>query len=402
MNAIASPSSSPPQLRRVLIVTDETATWRVAGLPQIERLLLTLQEWAAAHGPIEVHLHARDSAATEAFLRQASTYSGLSVATGPDIASGGFDLVLSTRLFLHRDALAAVAEHFAEMETNAWNEHAYATHFSRPRAGTWQYLANRREIASCERRFLRGNGKTQDGMVSRYLNRRISRSVTRWLLKLPVSPNAWSISIFILPLLACVAFLQGTYLGFVVGCAVFQLYSILDGCDGEIARARFLHSDFGRRLDSFLDFLSNLLLALGVGFGLAVQLQGSEFLDWFYIGEGVAVAGLIVLSEGIVFTRRTRSPAAALAVTKWNGALYHRHHEMLERSGIFVFGERLAYWLVQLTKRDMAILFFFILALAAYPQFILHLFFIVAGANSILASNAFLRPSIPRLATEAS
>lgn len=394
-----------PVVRRVLIVADESAAWRVAGLRQIERLIVMLQEWAAARGALEVCIQWQSATRAGHILRDVPPLPDLVFAASAEEFlrdARPIDLVLSTRLFLHRDALPAVAARCAELETARLDEKVYARHFATAQNGAWQWLESPRQIPPCERRFLRDNGKSQDGMVSRHLNRRVSRFLSRWLLKLPLTPNVWSVCIFTLPLAATVAFLQGTYLGFVTGCAIFQLYSILDGCDGEIARAKFLHSDFGRRLDSFLDLVGNLLLALGIGFGLALQLKGLQLIDWFYISEGVATAGLIILSEGIVFARRTRSPAAELLVTKWNGALYHRHHEMLERSGILVFGERFAFWMVQLTKRDMAMLAFLILALVGYPQGILHLLFTVAAVNSVLARNAFLRPAAPDLATEAS
>ncbi len=88
-------------------------------------------------------------------------------------------------------------------------------------------------------------------------------------------------------------------------------------------------------------------------------------------------------------------PARALTSAKWHGALYQRHHEFLERSGILLLGERFVWWLVQLTKRDMAMLAFLLLALVGWPQVILHLLFLVAGISSLLAGNAFLRQPAP-------
>lgn len=409
-------SSETQPLRRVLILADESAAWRVAGLRQLDRLSLCLQEFARTREAIEVcvfwdsteHARAIGMSETEA-LPDLSFVEG-----SPESWSDerGFDLVLSTRLFLHRESIPALRARLSRWEQNGaitWGEHAlaFAAALTERKTGEsanapWQLLADRREIPACERKFLRGNGKSQDGLVSRHLNRRVSRAVSRWLLKLPLTPNAWSLLIFALPIFGSLAFLRGTYLGFVLGCAVFQLYSMLDGCDGEIARAKFLQSEFGRRLDSFLDLVGNLLLALAVGFGLAHRAHDTPAWAWFYLLEGIAVAVLIVLSEGIVFFRRTRSPASVLAETKWNGTLYQRHHEFLERSGILFFGDRFVYWLVQLTKRDMAMLAFLILALVGWPQGILHLLFIVAGVNSILAGNAYLRPVAPRFAPETS
>src|SRR5438094_10543935 len=77
--------------------------------------------------------------------------------------------------------------------------------------------------------------KPQDGFVSRFLNRPISRRITRFLLKFPIHPNAWTISIFILPPVAGVFLIRGDYVSIVIGAAIFQVLRILVGCVGEIA-----------------------------------------------------------------------------------------------------------------------------------------------------------------------
>jgi CDP-L-myo-inositol myo-inositolphosphotransferase len=265
----------------------------------------------------------------------------------------------------------------------------------------WRYLRNAGDIASTERAFLRASGKSQDGIVSRYVNRPLSRSVSRLLLKTTITPNTWSVLVFLLPVYASSIFLHGTRAAFVIASAIYQLYSILDGCDGEIARAKFLQSEFGRRLDSLLDLIGNLLLALCLGIGLARQWERGHATGWFYIAEGITAAFFIVLSEGIVFSRRSRAVIIA-PLTRWNGALYQRHHEFLERSGILAFGENFAWWLVQLTKRDMAMLFFLFLAAIGFAEGILHLLLFVSAISATLAGNAFLRQPAPAVPQEAS
>ena len=410
MNA-SDVNAAPRALRRVLILADQSADWRVAGLRQLDRLALSLQEFADRHGAMEVAIfwdsgaHARTGSS-----REMASLPALTFVPVEDFVQDerGVDLVLTTHWFLHRQSLPQLVAEIPALERKAdlsWAEEAGQANAALRRAGdvhpAWRFLAHENEIPACERAFLRGHGKSQDGLVSRYLNRRVSRAVSRGLLKFPITPNAWSVAIFALPLIASLIFLRGSYGAFVLGCLIFQLYSMLDGCDGEIARAKFLQTEFGRRLDSFLDLVGNLLLALCLGLGLSRQAHGSASYDWLFAVEGIAAAALIALSEGIVFARRTRTPADALTTTKWNGMLYRRHHEFLERSGILLLGERFAFWLVQLTKRDMALLAFVLLALVGWPQAILHLLFTVAGISSILAGNAYLRPMPARLAPEA-
>jgi hypothetical protein len=71
-------------------------------------------------------------------------------------------------------------------------------------------------------------------------------------------------------------------------------------------------------------------------------------------------------------------------------ALYPRHRELVERSGLLAFGEKFASLLLQLTKRDVAVLFFVFLAAIGVPSLILHLLFVVTTASLILALKARL------------
>lgn len=410
-NHVAEPERAR-DIRRVLILADESADWKIAGLRQLDRLALTLNEFAGGVQRLSVCVFWKGESR---WLPAPAPLANLELtdqATEFLADESAIDLVLSTHVFLYRDSIPELLTNSpAPAHVTAdglWQSHLNsfsATFPARLRGHTpqpWRFLSSRREIPSCERSFLRHNGKSQDGLVSRHLNRRISRWLSRRLLQLPLTPSTWSALIFALPLAASIMIARGTYSGFIIGCAVYQLYSILDGCDGEIARAKFLQSEFGRRLDSFCDLLGNMLLAVSLGVGLARQAHEPLRSEWFYLAEGIAAAVLIATSEGIVFARRTRGETGRAPSGRWNGALYQRHHEFLERSGILVLGEKFAWWLVQLTKRDMAMLAFLLLAILGWPAGILHLLFAVAGVSSVLAGNAFLRQPAPAVTQEAS
>ena len=117
--------------------------------------------------------------------------------------------------------------------------------------------------------------KPQDGFVSRFLNRPISSRITGVLVKFPVHPSAFTVSIFVLPVDRRRIFMRGDYLSILMGAAIFQVFSILDGCDGEIARARNLESKFGERLDNVCDFLGSLIYVLALGFGFIISKKES-------------------------------------------------------------------------------------------------------------------------------
>jgi hypothetical protein len=211
--------------------------------------------------------------------------------------------------------------------------------------------------------------KPQDGFVSRFLNRPISRIVTHFLLKFPIHPTTWTVSILILPLFACLFLARGDYASIVIGAAIFQVYSILDGCDGEIARAKNLESRLGERLDSLCDFIASLLFVIGLGFGL------------HRFREGIVCAALIAANELLLQVGRHETPIGAAELDE---SFYQRHHGMIEHSGLLNFGEQFVWWIFQLTKRDVAVLAFLLLAIIGSADWILHLWLVVAGVSLIL------------------
>src|SRR6478672_8163743 len=223
--------------------------------------------------------------------------------------------------------------------------------------------------------------KPQDGFVSRFLNRPISRRITHLLLKFPIHPNAWTIAIFALPLVACIFFLRGNYLSVVIGAAIFQVFSILDGCDGEIARAKNLESKFGERLDYFSDFVASLLYVLALGLGLHRS------------SEGIVCAVLITANEVLLRVGKSQTAVAPSALDE---SFYARHRGMIGYSGLLNLGERFVWWLFQLTKRDMALVVFLMLALLGLAQWILHLWVTVAGVSVVLSALAVIRASSAR------
>src|SRR5436189_101419 len=226
--------------------------------------------------------------------------------------------------------------------------------------------------------------KTKDGFDSRFLNRPISRRITSVLLKFPIHPSTWTISICVLPLIAGVFLVRGDYVSIVIGAAIFQVFSILDGCDGEIARAKNLESKLGERLDYFCDFIASLLYVLTLGLGLHRS------------SEGIVCAVLITVNEWLLRGGRSQS---AIAPSDLHESFYARHHVMIGHSGLLNLGERFVWWLFQLTKRDMAVVVFLMLALLDLAEWILHLWTIVAGASLVLSAVAAIRAGSGHIVT---
>jgi phosphatidylglycerophosphate synthase len=372
------------RFRRVLILADESADWIVAGLRQLDRLALSVDEFALENketAPVLVCISWKPD--LDQSQRWTPVHERLThVAFTTELDREPFDLVLNTRLFLYRNAMRKLIDaSISSPEVKESWENNFRHLESLP--GSWAYITDGDQIDEIEKRFLRGSGKSQDGFVSRYLNRPISRVVSRLLLRFPTTPNAWTLATFPIPIIASLVLTQGTYGSFVWGLVLFQIFSILDGCDGEIARAKFMESERGRKLDALFDVLSNILLVLGLGFGLR---QAYPHFGWVYLAEGIVAGLLIAINEWYLATRKAAPESET--TDSLGGTLYPRHRDLVQRSGLLRFGEKFASLLVQLTKRDVAVLFFVFLAVFGLPSLILHLLFLVTAVSLVLALKA--------------
>ncbi|RMF86047.1 MAG: hypothetical protein D6736_15975 [Nitrospinota bacterium] len=123
--------------------------------------------------------------------------------------------------------------------------------------------------------------KPSDGPVSRYINRPISTRITRYLVQRDISPNQISVLSFLLSLLASLFFFLGSDMARIAGAICTQISSIIDGCDGEVARLKHRQSDFGKWFDAVLDRYADGFLLSGLTY-YALLARGD--LLPFYIG----------------------------------------------------------------------------------------------------------------------
>ncbi|RLG84185.1 MAG: CDP-alcohol phosphatidyltransferase family protein [Thermoprotei archaeon] len=116
-------------------------------------------------------------------------------------------------------------------------------------------------------------GKPTDGPISRYVNRRISTRITRFIIKhnIPLTPNQISVISFIMALAVLPLYLYGYSIP--AGILV-QLSSIIDGVDGELARALNMISKKGGFIDTILDRYSDIIILLS----LILYLSSTRYL----------------------------------------------------------------------------------------------------------------------------
>jgi phosphatidylglycerophosphate synthase len=109
------------------------------------------------------------------------------------------------------------------------------------------------DLRGAESWLLRGLIKDSEGFMSRHVERLVSLALTRRLVRTSVTPNAMTLVSLAIGLSAAPFFLSSTPGWQLAGALLFLLHSILDGCDGEIARLKFLESAGGAALDFWGD-----------------------------------------------------------------------------------------------------------------------------------------------------
>jgi len=128
----------------------------------------------------------------------------------------------------------------------------------------WIDVDDRETLQKAKKILLKQLGKPTDGPISRNLNRKISVWISSKLTRLNINPNYLTLISFFLAVLSGLFFFLGGYPKIVIGGFMAQLSSILDGCDGEIARLKFKQSKFGGYLDRVLDRYADSLIILGM------------------------------------------------------------------------------------------------------------------------------------------
>jgi 1L-myo-inositol 1-phosphate cytidylyltransferase / CDP-L-myo-inositol myo-inositolphosphotransferase len=143
--------------------------------------------------------------------------------------------------------------------------------------------------------------KDTDGFFARHFDRKISGAISRQLLKTPVTPNQITVFVTLLGVVAGFLMAQRGYAAKVEGSIVFLLTSILDGCDGEIARAKHLTSRLGGWLDLWGDNVVHVAVFYGLGLGIY---RDTERLVYLKLGWAAVWGTLVSVILASYLTRR--------------------------------------------------------------------------------------------------
>jgi len=159
--------------------------------------------------------------------------------------------------------------------------------------GFWLDVDDPAAFQKAEQALLkRLSDKPNDGPVARHLNRPLSIRMSQTLVQHDITPNQISLFSFLCSVLAAGLFALGGYFALLLGGVLAQFASIVDGCDGEVARLKYLSSDVGGWFDAVLDRYADAFLL----FGLTWHLLAVEVSGWILLVGFMAIIGSFMLS----------------------------------------------------------------------------------------------------------
>lgn len=183
-------------------------------------------------------------------------------------------------------------------------------------------LSTPQDVAMAEDWLLRGLVKETEGFMSRHFERRISLSISRRLVSTGITPNSMTAVSVGVGLLGAPFFLSSSPAYQLTGAVLFLAHSILDGCDGELARLKFQESRWGGLIDFWGDNVvhAGVFSCMAVGWSLAIQAAWPLLLGAVAVAGTVGSAGFAYWhtmrekrSEGPLFTSIMRSPGPGLS-----------------------------------------------------------------------------------------
>ncbi len=170
-------------------------------------------------------------------------------------------------------------------------------------------VSDERSRRRAERALLETCRRPYDGIGDRYISRSVSLRITRVLARLGATPNQVTFANILVGLAACGFAQHGTPRAFAIAGVLIWLQVVLDSCDGELARIRYMGSRFGMWLDNVSDDVIDNLFVLSVAIGLGGT--------WPLVG--VVVAGMRAVYSLMIYRAVARAgrPGDVISFRWW-------------------------------------------------------------------------------------
>jgi phosphatidylglycerophosphate synthase len=159
------------------------------------------------------------------------------------------------------------------------------------------------DVDAAEQTIRRASYKPTDNKLARF-NRRMSLPISIALIRTPLTANQLSVALVAVGFYSAWLFSLGHYWPGVLAAFLSLAASVLDGCDGEIARLKYQESALGCWIETFGDYSYYIAIFIGMTIG-AVRITGWPIFYWF----GAAALGGTLVAFAFLIYLRTRITA---------------------------------------------------------------------------------------------
>jgi len=193
--------------------------------------------------------------------------------------------------------LRHLREHFKRKPLS--NESAYST-----------FLLKRLNDIEVAEKFLCENLRlSTHGIVAKHFNKRISLPMSLFFSKIWMKPNViTSLNLFI-------GVMSGVFVAngrdpfaMLFGAFLFQLASVIDGCDGEVAKLTFRFSKYGGHFDTIVDYISLFAFIIG----LIIGHWNATHSAWSFVISGNLLLWVSAFLGLVIWVVRNNSRSASL------------------------------------------------------------------------------------------
>jgi phosphatidylglycerophosphate synthase len=166
----------------------------------------------------------------------------------------------------------------------------------RARLAVW--ITTPADLEAAEHTIRRSSYKETDAKIARF-NRRMSLPISIALIRTPLTANQLSVILVAIGFYSAWLFGTGHYAAGVLGGFLSLAASVLDGCDGEIARLKYQESALGCWIETFGDYSYYIAIFIGLTIG-AVRRTHSEM---FYWAGAIALGGTLLTFALLIYLR---------------------------------------------------------------------------------------------------
>lgn len=233
-------------------------------------------------------------------------------------------------------------------------------------------------------------GRDADGLIAYAINRPCSLFISKRIANSFITPNMVTVFGLILGLGAAALMFFGIPWMMVLGVVLWQISSMVDGIDGELARMRMSPSHKGEWFDTVADDITNITFMFGLGHALSV-LEDEPL--YFYTASGVCI--LMVIAVLWFYREFVKMGIASHNHFEWGFESENKQNKDNEHRNIFRKGiDLIAGGFAWIAKRDfytflIMLLVIFSLYKPAYYTMLTGATFVGVGGLCALSIRAY-------------